>query len=73
MTKQELIKRAIMEGIFEADGFRYVCREYDYDNGIERLVKRISLESLNRQYEEELKSADEITGWETIATEIVKF
>ena len=73
MTKQELIKKAIMEGIFEEDGFRYVCNEYLADNGIIRTVKRISLESLNRQYEEEMKSADEITGWETITTEIVNY
>ena len=73
MTKQELIKKASKEGIFEADGFRYVCMTFLADNGIIRMVKRISLESLNRQYEEELKSADEITGWETVATEIENY
>ena len=67
MTSKELIERAINEGIFEELGYRYVCNEYLYGNEIKRVIKRISLESLNRQYEEEQKSADEITGWEIIA------
>lgn len=66
MPKAELIEKAIKEGIFEFDGYRYVCEEYFTDKGIIRNIKRISLESLNRQYEVDLKSADEITGWEKV-------
>lgn len=66
MTIEQIIDKAIKEGIFEYNGYRYVSSDWFYGDEVKHSVKRINLESLNRQYEDELKSADEITGWEEI-------
>lgn len=73
MKNNELIARVIREGIVEADGYRYVCYDWETGTGMEHEVVRINLADLHRQYEEEGKSADEITGWEKVVSIVETF
>lgn len=70
----DFIAQVIRRGIIEADGFRYVCHDWEIDNGksIEHEIVRIKLADLDRQYEEG-RTGDEITGWEKVSTVIETF